>query len=577
MKVMKKISIKLILAIVAIGLLTTQCKKDFADLNQNPDEITSPDLTHLFTDAIYKTAGDEYLQWFYNNSVYFWRFSQITVARSGTSADFNTTGALGGIPLYNVMIDMQEIRYRIDNMPATDKEKYQALKAITYIPQVFLGIKQTDWQGSMPYSEAVQARYTGNFKPKYDTQKELFTLWLKELDDAITVLLAADNNQISPKSQDFIFQGDWIAWARFANSLELRIAARLEVADNALMQSVLTKIVNRKDKDGNLLLITTLDQQATWAPGANELGPGGTNSLWIENYGPAQKFSQYMCTNHDPRMQIFFRKNGLSDQAIANLEAASVTLPSYVKKPVTEPWDRLIGAPVSPDDASNLNYFGPTLQDANSNQYSRLPWVEYLYFKPKQDGGAGEYKNYLLGAPEVCLYLAEFIEKGYISGIGTAKEWYEKGVRFSCMNYDSRASKAQILNYVDRKITTEAIDALLVSDGIKYGTNNKEKIILQEIINLYDNPYEGVAVSRRTGYPKRTSTIWAWQPYLLSGTELKLPRRFPWGTPSDATNLANWQQALSDQGFTADLNTGEALNNQRVWWDKNCPDYGSGN
>jgi hypothetical protein len=50
---------------------------------------------------------------------------------------------------------------------------------------------------------------------------------------------------------------------------------------------------------------------------------------------------------------------------------------------------------------------------------------------------------------------------------------------------------------------------------------------------------------------------------------LKLPRRFPWGTPTDATNLANWQEALGEQGFTADLNTGEVLNAQLVWWDKN--------
>jgi hypothetical protein len=114
-----------------------------------------------------------------------------------------------------------------------------------------------------------------------------------------------------------------------------------------------------------------------------------------------------------------------------------------------------------------------------------LPWVEYLYFKPKQDGGAGEYLNYLIGAPEVCLYLAEFTEKGYISGIVTAKEWYEKGVRNSCQNYDAHASKAQIGDFEERKITEAAITAMLASNGIKYGSNNVEKIILQEIINLY--------------------------------------------------------------------------------------------
>jgi len=573
---MKNVYKKLGLALMAISLLIApQCKKEFADINKNPDEITDPDLTHLFTDAIYKMAGDEYLQWFYNNSVYFWRFSQMTVARGGTSSDFNNTAALGGVPLYTVMIDMKEIRERIDNMNDEEKAKHQALRALTYIPQVYLGIKYTDWYGSTPYTEAIEARYTGNFKPVYDSQEELFNVWLSELSSSIDVLLAADNSQLSPLNQDFIFQGDWVAWARFANSLRLRIAARMEHADPALMKEILGEIVSKK-VDGELALIINKDQQAIWAPGASELGPGGTNSLWIENYGPAQNFSKYMCSNKDPRMQIFFRKNGLSDEAITLLQASGVTVPSFATLPVNDPWDRLVGAPVAPDDAGNLNYFGSTLVDSNGTQYSRLPWVEYLYFKPKQDGGTGEYMNYLLGAPEVCLYLAEFIEKGYVSGIGSAQEWYEKGVRYSCENYDVRASKAQIDNYQDRKITPEAIDALLAADGVKYGTDNLEKIILQEIINLFDNPYEGIAVTRRTGYPKRSSDLWAWQPYLSSGTELKLPRRFPWGTPGDATNLANWQEALSSQGFTADVNTGDVLNAQRVWWDKNSPNYGDG-
>lgn len=191
---MKNISFKIIFSLLMIGLLTTQCKQEFADINKNPDEITSADPSYLLTDGIYKLAGNEYLQWFYNNSVYFWRFSQLTVARGGTSADFNTVAALGDIPIYDVMIDMEEIREKIDAMGEPDKSNYQAFRAITYIPQIYLGIRRTDWQGSMCYSEAVKARYTGNYTPSYDNQEQLFNLWLKELTDAIEVLKNADAN-----------------------------------------------------------------------------------------------------------------------------------------------------------------------------------------------------------------------------------------------------------------------------------------------------------------------------------------------------------------------------------------------
>ncbi len=578
---MKNITYKIFISLVLIGFLSVQCKDEFADLNQNPREVTNPDVSQLLTNALFNMCGDEYLQWFYNNSVYFWRFQQITVARAGTSSDFNNTAALGGVPLYTVMIDMKEVRNRIDQMPAEEKANYEKFKAITYIPQVYLGIKETDWKGSMPYSEAVEARYSGNMTPKYDTQKELFTQWIKELDEAIAALIKDDPKQISPVNQDFIFKGDWTAWARLANSLKLRIAARLEKADNAWMKQILADVVSKKDANGQLLLITEAAQQAIWAPAANELGPGGTNSLWIENYGPSQNFSKFLVRNQDPRLNLFFIKNDLDETAITKLKATpNVTLPKFAKSPVTEPWDRLVGAPVAPDSSGVADYFGATLKDSEGKNYSRLPYVDYNLIKPKQNNRNGEYKNIFLGAAEVSLYLAEFVEKGYVSGIGTAKDWYEKGIRLSCQTYNDKAQKAQIPNFETRKITDDQATALIGSPDVAYVAGspmNVEKIILQQLINLYDNPYEGVAVTRRTGYPKKTSTIWAWQPYVSTGNVLKLPRRFPWVTPTDETNRANWTTALTEQGFTKDDNKGEVLNAERVWWDKNSPNYGEGN
>lgn len=577
---MKRISIRLIVALTLLGLFTVQCSDEFSDLNQNPNDITDPDVAQLLTDGLYKMCGQEYLLWFYNNSVYFWRCEQLTVSRAGTSYDFNTVEALGGVSVYDVMVDMKEIRSRIDNMSETDKANYAKFRAITYIPQIYLGIMNSDWQGSMCYSEAVDARYTGNVTPKYDSQETLFNTWLTELDNAITTLLTDDSQQVSPDDQDFIYEGDWTAWARLANSLKLRIAARLEYANPTKMKEILNEVVSQKDGSGNPLLITETSQQAVWAPGSDEYGPGGTNSLWIENYAPSQNFSKFMVRNEDPRLNIFFVENDLSDAAIDSLTVSGITLPEFAKKPVTEPWDRLVGGPVAADSNSIVDYFGSTMTDRNGTIYDRLPYVDYNLFKPKQNGRSGEYWNVFLGAPEVCLYLAEFIEKGYITAsIGTAKDWYEKGVRISCENYNTKADKAQVPDYTTRQITTAQIDSLLKEPDIKYingDSKNVEKIILQEIVNLFDNPYEGVAVARRTGYPSRTSTIWAWQPYYATGTEVPMPRRFPWTTPSDATNKANWQDALSDQGFTADAKTFEVLNVQRVWWDESCPNYGNG-
>ncbi len=568
-----------ILSVLLLTMVLVNCTDRFAAINKDPGEVTDPDITYLFTNAL-NGLGDGYLDWFYNNSVYYWRYSQMTVARGGTNSDFNNVGALGGVSPYGMLIDMKEIRNRIEKMPAEQKAVYQAFNAVTYIPVIDIAMRASDWEGSMVYSEAVDARYGGNMKPKFDTQQELYDIWIKELDAAIAALTTADSKQVQIGNQDYMFKSDWESWARYANCLKLRIAARLEKADNAKMRTLLTSIVNQKDKSGQTLLITQLSQQAVWAPGATEAGPGGGNSLWIENYAPSNKYSKFMRTANDPRLRICFRTNSLNDAAITALQATpGITVPKFATKPVNEPWDRLVGAPVAPDSAGIKDYFGATLIDATGATYQRLPFVEYNYIKPKQNGRNGEYLCYVVGAPEMCLYLAEFTEKGYVSGIGTAKEWYEKGVNLSLQNYNNRAAKAQIPDFNTRGLVTGEVESLLAKDNVKYITGdpkNIEKIILQELVNLFDNPYQCVSVTRRTGFPKKGSTIWPWEPYTVSGTELKLPRRFPVNTPTIDNNKANWQTAITAQGFTPDNNTGEILNAERVWWDKTAPDYGGG-
>ena len=47
-----------------------------------------------------------------------------------------------------------------------------------------MGITDTDFYGSMCYSEAYRARYGGTLKPKYDTQEKLFNQFYDELKKA---------------------------------------------------------------------------------------------------------------------------------------------------------------------------------------------------------------------------------------------------------------------------------------------------------------------------------------------------------------------------------------------------------
>jgi len=100
---------------------------------------------------------------------------------------------------------------------------------------VYLGMFDTDMYGDMPYTEAVMARYTNPMllTPKFDTMEELYTIWYDQLVEAVNVLsnpVTVNGTQITQTAlgaQDFVYGGNAAKWAKFANSLKLKLAVRL--------------------------------------------------------------------------------------------------------------------------------------------------------------------------------------------------------------------------------------------------------------------------------------------------------------------------------------------------------------
>lgn len=94
----------------------------------------------------------------------------------------------------------------------------------------------------MPFTEAAQGRYGGTLTPRYDRVEELYTLWLGYLDNAIAAF--HDNtNQTSLDKNDLIYRGDWNKWARLANSIKLKIAARMIHRDFARAKAIAGEVV----------------------------------------------------------------------------------------------------------------------------------------------------------------------------------------------------------------------------------------------------------------------------------------------------------------------------------------------
>ncbi len=121
-----------------------------------------------------------------------------------------------------------------------------------------------DLWGDAPYSEALKAEEGAEFfKPVYDSQKDIYTGILADLENANT-LLSQDQNSyenIVP-SQDVLYKGDVSKWRKFANSLALRYYMRLSAKDPGTAKDGINKIASDPAK---YPLITNADDDANVA------------------------------------------------------------------------------------------------------------------------------------------------------------------------------------------------------------------------------------------------------------------------------------------------------------------------
>ena len=189
-----KYILKSFVALACTGALAgfTACTADdYADINTNPQTVS---------EVAYQPF--DYLMWFYNGS-YASRLDQAYTPSGSFGDQFNKLGALGGEGSQFVGVKIYE--NDIAKAMADDKEegsKYQNIKAMANTLSVALGIFDSDMFGPMPYSEAAQLKYGGSVTPKYDTQQELYTEWIKEINENIEVLKANAADQIQAGSND---------------------------------------------------------------------------------------------------------------------------------------------------------------------------------------------------------------------------------------------------------------------------------------------------------------------------------------------------------------------------------------
>lgn len=609
----KIFSIVLTSFVLLMGLQS--CDKDkFADLNSDPSVISQPDVRFLITKSMQEMYNEDYLNWYYTYNNYVFPYSQVlTSSTAGNLTTFNTGALTGGQNLYSTLVPAVDARLRIDKLEGEKLEGSKAMRALTYPIVIYTALSNLDYSGGMPYTEAGLAASTNPplLTPKVETEEELLNLWLEQLNGAIADLTKTGQFSLGT-NQDLIYNNDYGKWAKFSNLLKLRIAARLVNVNKAKAISIAEQVAASTYMDA-------ITDDCLFNEGKNYRGTGNG----VPSGYAAKNLVDFLKVNKDPRLRFIFRKNDFSPEVIDAIIATNgvESLPSEIKAVIDltvdgkfagwkagseEPWVRYWGAPVSTNAISNDEYFkqGTKFYAAKADGSGRktYEWTSRyeeknqrttmgFTFATKPGGSTLEIKGnevplyVLLGsAAETNFYLAEFKLLG-ANLPQSANTYFQKGIRLSIERMNDLANKHRIPYYNEdpvlanpadgaTKLKAGEIDALLTKPAYMLtGTDDLEKVYIQQYVHFCNTPGDLWTTVRRSGIPKIGSSYLAWEDFGIGN----IPRRVMIRKPEAADlDFAIWNAYYKAAGITTGENTASVLSNERLWFDKNNPAYGAG-
>lgn len=544
------------LTIITISLLLGGCKKSaFVELNTNPNTLYSIKPEEQFLNTAIQAHGQDFEQ-FYDNYRRIMYWTQQSTANAGngsvtlkTVGNFNTRYGVFYPTLGSILTDVQVL---ISKLPVAEQAKYDQIKAIADIPKIYYAFYVSDINGSIPFTEAFQARYGGTLTPKYQTQQELYTLWDNRLKEVIGILKASPaTTQVNLGKNDLYYHGDPLLWAKAAAGLRLRMAMRLMKRDPATATAIVKEVIG----DATNLMSSNADG---WIFYADVSFTSGGN--WAPDEFRAPKPSvDFMFAQSDPRLRDYYQKNNYTQPNIDLAVSRNILAPGTVAT------RQYVGAPISPDAVAQVKTWFVQKKVNDALSLDTVSYLQWRMFQPANGGGTGQSFFPLITYADELFMRAELAAKGITAE--DPKALYYAGIDASVTFFDAAAANAKLSDYT--ALAPAELVAYKAAPAIVYNPAKVlEQIAIQAYLDFYKQPNEAWALYKRTGMPN-ASTALANDNIMIDGTLFQIPRRAALSAPSTSDlNGSNKQTALDAMKADADFGTGFDDLYGRVWWDK---------
>ena len=459
--------------IVAAALAGTACTANYLDINSNPYEVSKDQMEadgYGLGAALNGMAGVVI-----STDV---NTAQLTDNVLGCTQGgyFGDTGSWPyTISQFNATDDWTRVFLASDQVIPLFYSNYTELRRITDDPvplaigdilKVAVMHRVADTFGPIPYT---MIGADGQIAVPYDDQQTVYESMINDLSAAVETLTEFRTSSI-PATADYIYGGNVEKWAKFGNSLKLRLAMRIINVDREFAEAAVLSAVNNEigvfSSNDDIARLSTFGTSgnpiyaAAWYHAPEGCKTGG------ESHASAD-ITSYMNAYSDPRRPAYF-----IDSEWPGLQYCGI------RRGIVRP---------------SLAETGHKYSGINFTAQTPLVWMN---------------------AAEVAFLCAE-AEGVYNIDIpgATAKEFYEKGVRLSFEQYgvsgaDDYLAQSQPVTvmYTDpwTEGNTNGTVSPFTAPCVKWqdDADIQKRIIVQKWIANWILGNEAWADYRRTGYPE---------------------------------------------------------------------------
>jgi hypothetical protein len=415
--------------------------------------------------------------------------------------------------------------------------------AMTRIMKIAIIQRLTDFYGDIPVSEAGQAYISGNMKPTYDRQADIYQYMLETLDeeaqaistDPVILAYTWKGDADAKKARDIVYSGNMNKWKKYAYSLMLRLAMRASIADPVMAKTYAEKAIAGgviTDNADNWTLKTKDGMNSEKSPYSSffEGSPSGDPERYMKL---GEYFVNFLKAKVDPRRKVIF--GGRLNNTITAITASNMQ--TYWRDVTKWDWD-LSGAT-------------GMIHGTNSMPTPTIAAYHWTYTSPNPFLFTMDQPLVIMTAAEMNYLIAEAALNGWTTGT-TADAAYSAAIT---------ANMTQLSSYTGL-LPTQTINATEITDFITAnplgtGAAARQRLAEEMWVSMYMNPTEAWFNVRRMNLdlPSNSATV-------------QMPTRYAYVENEWSNNLDKLKAAMTTLGWATTMNR-ETEIAQKVWWDAN--------